>query len=156
MPVKKRTSIEVAAPVYKRILAFIIDLIVLEFVVIYPFRKVLISIIPDASITQTTSLLQSNPGITQTIYLTMFAIGVLMIAYFTILEFKLQQTIGKMLLNIYVAGKPTFIQCLVRNLFLMPLFPFFILWITEPLFMLLNKEHQRLLEILSKTKVVSK
>ena len=49
---------------------------------------------------------------------------------------------------------PSYWQLFVRSMFLMPLFPFVLLWLIDPIVMLFTKENQRLSEILSRTKVV--
>jgi uncharacterized RDD family membrane protein YckC len=72
-------------------------------------------------------------------------------------EFKIRQTPGKMLLNLYVIadGKkegPGFIQTLIRNLIFIPIFPFSLLWIIDPLYMIFTG--RRLTELLSKTRVI--
>ena len=47
-------------------------------------------------------------------------------------------------------------QVLARNIVFIPIFPFILLWVLDPLFMFFTKTNQRLSEILSKTKVVEK
>jgi uncharacterized RDD family membrane protein YckC len=49
-------------------------------------------------------------------------------------------------------GNLTFAQALLRNLFLLPFFPFYLLWLIEPLFYVFQGE--RLLEYWSKTETV--
>ncbi len=49
---------------------------------------------------------------------------------------------------------PSYWQLFVRSMFLMPWFPFTLLWLIDPIVMLFTKENQRLSEILSRTKVV--
>ena len=49
---------------------------------------------------------------------------------------------------------PSYWQLFARSMFLMPLFPFVLLWFIDPIVMLFTKENQRLSEILSRTKVV--
>ena len=74
-------------------------------------------------------------------------------------EGLLRQSIGKIFTNIYVVSETKELklwQLLVRNLFLIPFFPFVLLWIVDPAFMFFTKDNKRLSEILSKTKVVEK
>ena len=71
----------------------------------------------------------------------------------------MSQTIGKMLMKVYVASDNNTLkawQLLARNLVFIPIFPFVLLWILDPLFMFFTKTNQRLTEILSKTRVVEK
>ena len=81
----------------------------------------------------------------------------LALLYFYLLEKKLAQSIGKVLFGLYVRSQEKELkrwQIFVRSMFLMPVFPFVLLWLVDPIVMLFNKENQRLSEILSKTKVV--
>jgi uncharacterized RDD family membrane protein YckC len=76
-----------------------------------------------------------------------------------ILEKELNQTPGKMLFNLYVTSQTKdlkYWQLFVRSMFLIPVFPFVLLWVIDPIVMLFTKENQRLSEILSRTKVVEK
>ena len=81
---------------------------------------------------------------------------VLQLFYFTILEYKLQQTIGKTLLNLYVKStinnELTFIQVLLRNITK----PFGIILLIDVIYMIYKKGNQRLFEVLSNTQVVEK
>jgi len=155
MPKKREKSVKAPASVLKRILAFIFDIILLEFIVVFPFRKIFLSQIPMDSITETADFFAINPETTTTLYISSGIVAALAIIYFSVLEWRFQQTVGKMLFGLYVTDKKlNLMQCVLRNIFLVPFFPFILLWITEPLFMFFNKEHQRLLEIFTKTKVV--
>lgn len=152
---KKRKTIEVPASLWKRGVAFVIDLLVLDLVVMYPFRKTLTAA-PAGSITQTAEFFEQNPELLNSLYTAVIIIGILSLLYFTIMEYKFHQTLGKMLMNLYVTEKITFWQALARNLFLLPFLPFILLWVIEPLYIIFTKEHQRLLEILTKTKVMER
>ena len=71
----------------------------------------------------------------------------------------MSQSIGKMLMKIYVISDNKVLktwQLLVRNIVFIPIFPFVLLWILDPLFMFFTKTNQRLTEILGKTRVVEK
>ena len=75
------------------------------------------------------------------------------------MEKKMRQTIGKALIGIYVVSDNKDLkawQLLVRNIVFMPIFPFVLLWLFDPLFMFFTKTNQRLTEILSRTRVVEK
>jgi len=83
----------------------------------------------------------------------------LAILYFMLLEKKLNQSPGKILFNLYVVSQEKelkYWQLFVRNMFLIPFFPFVLLWIIDPIVMLFTKQNQRLSEILSRTKTVEK
>ena len=145
------------ASLWRRAIAFVIDLLIIEFIIAFPFRSILSGGIPVGSVRETYSYLQSHPGIGFRMNMVMIVIGLLALLYFAILEIKIQQTIGKMFMNIYVKSmtkRLTFWQCLVRNMFFILIFPFILLWIIDPIFMIFTKDNRRLSEILSKTMVV--
>ena len=144
---------------WKRILAFFIDILIVAVFVLFPFASLFEKILPkDYSFSEMLSLLSSTEytGYALSIYL---ASSILMLLYFYLLEKRMGQTIGKKLLNIYVVSDNNDLkrwQLLVRNLVFIPVFPFDLLVIADPLFMIFTKTGQRLSEILSRTKVVEK
>jgi len=145
------------APVWKRLAAFVIDLLILDFVVVLPFRGVFRKLVPAESINSVYAYLASQPDINAWLTYVSLITGIFFIAYFVILESRLNQSIGKIVMNIYVKStdkKITFGQHLLRSLYLLPVFPFVLLWILDPLFMFFTSSNQRLSEILSKTKTV--
>src|SRR3989344_9217271 len=76
------------------------------------------------------------------------------IIYFASFECLLGQTIGKMLFRIYVESgdrKINVWQGIARSLFFIPLIPFSLIAIADPLFMMLTKNNQRLSEMISRT-----
>ena len=146
------------ASVLKRLLAFIADIIIVNLLILWPFRGILEDLIPKTgSFSKTFEYLSTNPSLGGNITVIMFGVSLLTILYFYLLEKKLSQTIGKMIFGLYVRSQEKEIkrwQLFVRSIFLIPVFPFILLWIVDPIVMLFNKENQRLSEILSKTKVV--
>jgi hypothetical protein len=143
---------ETNATLSTRVMAFFIDVIVLYFVAVMPFRHLFLKAFPYEAgfglLTQTNIII---PGY---IYASMFIISMLFLFYFSITEYFLKQTPGKMLMNIYVRGNTTFLKSLMRNIFLIPFFPFYLLWITEPIYLLTHK--YRFLEHITKTRTVEK
>ena len=167
---KERTFIGPAL-LWKRIAAFFIDMIVINLIVLFPFRSLFQNIIPkDYSFSEAYKLLSSSTDYAGFITSVSFIMSVLIILYFLMLEMKTNQTIGKMLMKVYVvdarenaSSRSTSDnntlkawQLLTRNLVFIPIFPFVLLWILDPLFMFFTKTNQRLTEILSKTRVVEK
>ena len=144
------------ASVLKRIIAFLIDIVIIYFILLPFILIILIRIVPETgSITETMNIL-NNSYVAQIVNFFVFLIALL---YFMRLEMKLNQTPGKILLNLYVKSQTKdlkYWQLFVRSMFLIPLFPFVLLWIIDPIVMFFTKENQRLSEILSKTKVVEK
>jgi len=148
------------ATLWKRAVAFVIDILIINLIILFPFRKLFQKILPDSlSFTETYSYINQDSGFNNIVMFLTLVVAFLSILYFYILEKKLHQSIGKMLFKIYVVGDEKEIkgwQLLVRNMFLIPLFPFILLWILDPIFLIFNKNGQRLSEILSKTKVIEK
>ena len=148
------------ALIWKRIAAFFIDIVILNLVVLFPFRGLFQNIIPkDYSFSEAYKLLSSSTDYTNFISSVSFIISILIILYFLLLERKMGQTIGKMLMKIYVVSDNNNLktwQLLTRNLVFIPIFPFVLLWVIDPIFMFFTKTGQRLTEILSKTRVVEK
>ena len=148
------------ALVWKRIAAFFIDMLILNLVVFFPFRSLFESFIPkEYSFSEAYRLMSSSTHFTGYISAVAFVMLFLVMLYFMILEKKMGQTIGKMIMKIYIVSDINSLktwQVIVRNLVFIPIFPFILLWIVDPLFMFFTKTNQRLAEVLSKTKVVER
>ena len=148
------------ASVLKRIIAFIIDLFIVNMIILLPFRRIFENLVPNAdSFSKTFKFLSNNSDYSTSITIIMIVIAFLTILYFMILEKHLQQTVGKMLFNLYVKSQTKdlkYWQLFVRSVFLIPVFPFVLLWFIDPIVMFFTKDNQRLSEILSKTKTVEK
>ena len=156
---KKGKSILAQASILKRAVAFIVDLLIINVIILFPFSRIFDRIIPETdSFSRTMDFLSSNElNISLTVILLLIAF--ITILYFMIMEKKLNQTPGKMLFSLYVNSQTKdlkYWQLFIRSIFLIPLFPFVLLWFIDPLVMFFTKENQRLSEILSKTKVVEK
>ena len=156
---KERTFIGPAL-IWKRIAAFFIDIMIINLVVLFPFRKLFQNIIPkDYSFSDAYRLLSSSTNYTGFITSVSFVMSVLVILYFLMLERKTGQSIGKMMMKVYVVSDSSSLsawQVLARNIVFIPVFPFVLLWALDPLFMFFTKTNQRLTEILSRTRVVEK
>ncbi len=148
------------ALLWKRIAAFFIDILIINLIVLFPFRGLFKNIIPkEYSFSEAYRFLSTSTNYTNFITSVSFIMSILIILYFFMLERKMQQTIGKMLMKIYVISNTKTLntwQLLTRNLVFIPIFPFVLLWLIDPLFMFFTKTNQRLTEILSKTRVVEK
>jgi len=137
------------AKLYKRILAYVIDIVVINIIIVSSFKPVIGKIISTKDFYDIYNFLLNNPSQLISLIKITLTIAVLSLFYWSILEFKLKQTIGKMLFQIYVTSenkKLTFPQCLLRNL---TKISFFILWI-DSITLLTNKK-QRIFEIISNT-----
>jgi uncharacterized RDD family membrane protein YckC len=105
----------------------------------------------------TYSFINKNPQIAEMLSLIIIIMGLLALLYFAIMDYKFNQTIGKMFMNIKIESTKkelSFLDCIIRHMFLIMIFPFTLLWILDPLFLIFNKQGRRLSEILSKTKTV--
>ena len=156
---KERTFVGPALA-WKRIIAFLIDMMIINLIVLFPFRGLFEDVLPkDYSFSEAYRLLSSSTDYASLLTSVSFMMSILIIIYFYLMERKMSQTIGKMLMKIYVASDNKELrawQLLARNIAFIPLFPFVLLWVLDPLFMFFTKTNQRLSEILSKTKVVEK
>ncbi|MBI2660343.1 RDD family protein [Candidatus Woesearchaeota archaeon] len=167
---KERTFVGPAL-VWKRVIAFMVDMLIINIVVLFPFRGLFEDILPkDYSFSEAYRFLSSSANYAGFLTSVSLVMSILVIMYFYLMERKMSQTIGKMLMKIYVADasenassrstgdnkdlKPW--QLLARNIVFIPLFPFVLLWVLDPLFMFFTKTNQRLSEVLSKTKVVER
>jgi|SRR3989344_5109869 len=131
----KRKIVFKYVPFSRRIFAYIIDSIVISFVVIYP----LVNLNPPESFTVEAMLIG-------------FLVAVLTLVYWSVLEFMIHQTIGKMFLGLYVrstSGKLKLSQTIIRNLTKIST-----LTLALDCLPLLKKKHQRYFERLSATEVV--
>lgn len=148
------------ALIWKRIAAFFIDIMIINLVVLFPFRSLFQNIVPkEYSFSEAYRFLSSSTSYTSYISSISFIMSILVILYFLMLEMRMGQTIGKMLMRVYVVSYSNNLktwQLLTRNLVFIPIFPFVLLWILDPLFMFFTRTNQRLTEILSRTGVVEK
>lgn len=163
---KKRLSIPkdkvITGPalIWKRILAFVIDYLIFDFVVITFFSMRIKEILPlNISPMEMYSYLLTHQEILMKIAQVFFPITLLALIYFTYQEYKFKDTIGKRLVKIYVKSDQQELklwQCVVRNIYWVPLVPIFpLLAIVDFISMFFTKENQRLSELISKTHTVS-
>lgn len=141
---------------FKRIAAFLIDLFLMQMLVISAFGTYFQNIVPkDMEFEAIYAFLVSSPDILTNIYYSFIAIGALMLLYFAYMEYKYSQTIGMMIFKLYAEPTETeslsFFQCVLRNIYLIPIFPIFpMLWVIDIFYFLFKGE--RLSEKFSKTK----
>jgi len=156
----KESSFIAPASLIKRFISYFIDLVIVNFVIINPFENVLKKIIPKGSFSETYQYIQNNPATANTIFFVSILIGILMVAYFAVFEYLLQQTPGKMLMKQYIikeTGPPLRLRdCIISNLTFIPVFPFILLWIIDPIYMIISPKNQRLMERFAGILVVEK
>ena len=140
--------------ILKRFIAFTIDILVIELIILTPFKNILISLIPVGDYTEMSSYIFSNPNVLSTVNLVFFAAGIIILLYFTIFEYRLRQTPGKMIMKLYVESeKLTFWQILISNISFIPVFPFILIWIFDLIYVLTSKSQQRFMEMITRISV---
>ncbi len=147
----------IAAPLGKRFFAFLIDLFIVFFFIVSPFTMLYEQILPSAplGLMDAFSSLEQNPVVIRQLNIISFFMAVYAVLYFVLLEYLGSQTVGKKFLNLFVVsetGTLSFWQCIVRNLELLPFFPFIIFWILDPVS--LKWTGQRFFERISKTRTI--
>ena len=157
--VKKKRGFTAPASVWRRFLAFFVDYLILEFVVMFPLMAAFRKSLPEGSFFEMVSLLQS-PEFASVILKISVISGFIVFVYFTLFEFKLNQTPGKMLFKINVVSekkKFTFWNVVVSNLFLLTFIPgIILLWIVDLVHLLVSAKNQRWTEKISKILIVQR
>ena len=146
------------ALLWKRMAALLLDVLLLNFTVLYPFRNAIQRTLPAFdSMGAAFAYLTTHPSMQEALVLLTFVMSLFVLAYFTLMDYQFSTTPGKSLLRIAVLSetkKMTLWQSLLRNLYVLPVFPFFLLWIIDPACLLFSPHRQRLSEMLSKTRTV--
>jgi len=143
----------IPAPLWKRLLAYIVDALIIGILVEASFIG--LSKKAFGSLSEKTFLSVAIPEITLSIIIMTLVIAVLSLLYWSVLEYKLGQSLGKMLFKLYVVSeteKLTFAQALVRNI---PKTSSWLL-IIDSLALLRYPYHKRFTERWSQTYVVDK
>ncbi|MFH1316451.1 MAG: RDD family protein [Candidatus Woesearchaeota archaeon] len=155
----KKRYMKINAHVFKRIIAYILDLSIL-LIIMWPIVAVLKNVvhIPDTgSVIDQYIFIIKNPSLFNMLFIVEIVEFIIFFIYFTALEYKINQSIGKLIMNISVESekdKLSLWQVGLRNIYLIPIIPFNLLQIIDPILMIFRKDHKRLSDIFSKTKVV--
>ena len=143
------------AAVWKRILAFLLDL----YLGIAAASALIGLITPNTNIAIADAIANPSLVITPLLAAAFLYLMVFIVLYHVACEYIVGQTPGMLLFGLSIKNKRentkeglTFGQALIRNLFLIPLFPFYLFWLVEPLFYVFQGE--RLLEYWTKTETV--
>ncbi len=147
----------IPASYWKRLFALIIDLTIINMFFVFPFRKLLMLLVPPISnFKESSEFIQSNPYISRKLSLIIIVVSLLAWLYLTLTEWNLSATAGDLLMKIKIrstSGKEIrFWQAALRNLFIFPYFPFIMLWIIDPLYLLFKQ--QKFSELISRTDTV--
>jgi len=112
---------ETRISLWKRFVAFLIDIIVFDLVVATP-----LSVLIPSSLTAT---MAATP--------TILAVGTVLVtlffSYLVISQYLIGQTIGMLFLRYRATNHEQLWRCIMRNVFILPIFPFFLLWVIDPL-----------------------
>lgn len=141
------------APWWKRLGSLLIDIFIMS-IILMPFQKFLPQNVNYNAIYSIND------------YLIASLVTIYFLVYVIIMQYLCNQTIGMILFNIKIKNnikndiknnkrknnEISLIQIIIRNLFLIPVFPFIILWIIDPVYLLLTD--MRLSEKWSKTKTI--
>ena len=145
------------ALIWKRIVAFAIDFLIIQFFIISPFRKIINKVVPEGSLSAAREFVLAHEEAKNMLLWISFAIGFLILIYFAVLEFSIGQTAGKIIMKIKVVRErkeSSSWQFIVRSLFVIPVIPFMLLWIIDPVYMFLNEKNQRFTERISMTRTI--
>jgi len=138
---------EFPAALWKRAAAYIIDSLIISLIIALPFQDMLKEFEEKPF-----TFFFSNAGVSMQLFFVMLVSALILLAYWTILEFKFQQSIGKMILNIKVhslKGSLTLRQAFLRNISKIST----VLLLLDVIYMLVKKGRQRYLEIITNTEV---
>ncbi len=146
----KKREFERETGLSSRILAFIIDTIVIDVIIISAFSERL-EIISIGGIRTAIT----NPFMIK-IYMSTIPLFILIVAYFFLFEYLIQTTPGKFLLGIIVKDKngkaPNAWKCFLKNMLYYPNLLFLIWWVIDIYYLVRHKE--RLTEKLLNLKTV--
>jgi len=151
------------ARLWKRAFSFLLDLAILDFFVYSFFTELSQTIVGSSTdMMGVYQMLMADTGKASAIFMILTIIIMLTLAYFVLLQYAIGQTVGEMLLDLHVVIQtddkelttPTFWQCMLRNIFIIPAMPFILLWVIDPVYFFITKKNQRLTEWLSQTSVI--
>lgn len=152
--------VAVPAPFIRRISAVLIDLILLYWIILIPFERIIAGMIPSGiSYSDAFLYLQQNPALLDLMLIVIGIFSLLSWLYFSILEYKLGATAGKLLMRIRVSGQkkdesPTLPQSILRNMIIIFLYIFWPVVVIDALVALFNHHRQRATEMFSRTRTI--
>lgn len=141
------------ASIWKRALAYVIDIIIINIFIIWPFKPLTDIKYEGNNFWEIYNNLKNNQDVLVTLFITGITIAILTILYWAILEYYIQQSLGKWILKIRVRSKLknlSFWQCFVRNITKLSS----LLLILDSLYLIFMKTNQRYFEKISNTEVV--
>ncbi len=143
-------------PLWRRAFAYIIDFLIIGLIILIPLQGFYSDIPEEGGLSEAMTYL-SDREMTPQMFVIQFLIAFLSILYWAILEYKLGQSIGKLLMGIKIERavsfknkRISFWECFLRNVSKFNL----ILVILDSLYMLFKRGEQRYLEVVTNTRVV--
>jgi len=157
----KKQSFIAPASLFRRIIAYVIDFLIIRFTILIPFNALFKKIIPvhEQGYKAIIEYLQNTPNISSLLIVISIAMSVLIVLYFTLFEYKTQQTPGKMIMKQWIVPEKdniTILNYLISNLTFVLVFPFIILWIIDLIHAIYSPKNQRFMEKISGILVVQK
>ncbi|MCM2325012.1 MAG: RDD family protein [Candidatus Woesearchaeota archaeon] len=142
---------------WKRAFSFFIDFSIIQLIIFSPFSSVIESKLPLSSdFMENYRYFESNPDLITNLMAVIGIVFFLILLYFVMFEYKMGQTPGKMLFKLKVLPldkeEINLWKILARNIAVLPVFPFSLLWIVDPLYLIFTGK--RLSDMFSKTRVV--
>jgi len=143
---------EIPPPLWRRVFAYLIDSFIVSMIIFFPLRN----FYPESPNPETISEMISffSSDFTGGVILISLIAAILTILYWAVLEFKISQSIGKMVMGIKVIStkdKLTFSQCIIRNLTKIST----LLLLLDTAYMF-KSGNQRFLDTIANTQVVMK
>ena len=138
-----------AAPLWRRTCAYIIDMLIISVFILLPLSNLYPE---ETTASWKESISMMKQGITKTHIIVSLIMAIVTILYWALLEYKLSQTPGKMLMKIKVSSLTStlsFKQCFVRNITKIS-FPLLLL---DTVYMAKSKS-QRFFDRLAETEIV--
>lgn len=135
------------AGLLRRLGSLLIDLLLLDLLITAPFTPLFSRIVGEASVSAAWGAVYTGREMAAVII-----IFLLIYVYYVLFEYLLGQTIGMMVMGTRVSGEIGVWRLLVRNSFILPFFPFIILWVIEPVSILLRKRST--MEMITETRTL--
>lgn len=155
---KGKKAIVVEAPIWRRLAAFLCDYLILSIIILVPLDRLMQALLPTTTIR---GLLQASAEMALPLFILLLISGIIASLYFIVLEQRLRQSVGKIVFNLEIMTLPkkellSYKQASIRTIGVLMLYLFPLVSLFDAIYALFNKDKQRYLERITKTKVVMK
>lgn len=137
--------------------AFIVDIICSWAFLVRPFAGLIEKSVSTKGFAATVAFLSEHPQTVFSLNIISLFVSFMVISYFVLLQYVTGQTIGMLAFSLRVVPlnhRLHWWQCITRNLFLIPFFPFIFLMVTEIATLAWSKGEVRFLERISQTRTI--